>query len=461
MNRIFDFFDIETVTVDTKNINLSNSKLNPSFYSSNQAFINGLKTKPLDELCEDIFNPPVFKREFIDDATECRYFASAEISSLEPEINFITNEQADRLNLRVRKNWILITGFGTIGNIRIVDKIIENYAVANNVARIVPKQNLIGFIAAFLSSNYGKKLLNDFAAGAVVKYIEAPQISQIPIPILSEEIIEKTNEFYLKTVRCREEAHTLLDKAKSLVLTYNHLPPLEEAELETLDPDKETDLRLVSSAEFTDDFRLDAHFYNPMAALAVRNIREKTSNFQELFKSAESIFMRNRFSRNYVEKEQGLPFLSGKNIIQIRPEQKYISLTETNEIDELRVKKGWILITRSGTLGRVGFVWNNYEDYTATEDIIRVSPNENIDPGYLYSFLSSEYGYHQIIKYKHGAVIDHITPEQIADIVIPIPNENEIKEIGDLVRQAYDLRAEAIRLEDEAQEILTKALTGK
>jgi len=75
--------------------------------------------------------------------------------------------------------------------------------------------------------------------------------------------------------------------------------------------------------------------------------------------------------------------------------------------------------------------------------------------------LSSEYGYHQILRYKHGAVIDHITPEQIEKILIPISEDYQVKEIGDLVRQAYDLRAEAIRLEDEAQEILTQALTGK
>ncbi|GAI02255.1 unnamed protein product, partial [marine sediment metagenome] len=30
--------------------------------------------------------------------------------------------------------------------------------------------------------------------------------------------------------------------------------------------------------------------------------------------------MCDRFSRNYVDKEYGRPFLSGKNIIQIRPD---------------------------------------------------------------------------------------------------------------------------------------------
>ena len=63
------------------------------------------------------------------------------------------------------------------------------------------------------------------------------------------------------------------------------------------------------------------------------------------------------------------------------------------------------------------------------------------------------------MRYKHGAVIDHLTPEQVEEIFFPILPDKQQKEIGDLVRKAYDLRAEAIRLEDEAQEILTQALT--
>ncbi len=85
--------------------------------------------------------------------------------------------------------------------------------------------------------------------------------------------------------------------------------------------------------------------------------------------------------------------------------------------------------------------------------------HQEIDEASLYSFLSSDYGYHQLLRYKHGAVIDEITEDQISKTIVPIPDVKYQKEIGDLVRKAYDLRAEAIKLEDEAQEILTKALT--
>ena len=75
-------------------------------------------------------------------------------------------------------------------------------------------------------------------------------------------------------------------------------------------------------------------------------------------------------------------------------------------------------------------------------------------------FLSSEYGYHQLLRFKHGAVIDEITEDQIGKTVIPKPDKIQQNQIGDLVRKAYDLRAEAIKLEDEAQELLQKELSS-
>lgn len=454
MNAILDKYDVDFLIVSSKKLNLTECRIDPQFFSLNQSFIEGLETKPLSEFCLDIFNPPVFKREFLEDKNECRYLASAEIVSLEPELTYITNTQANNLQLKVKKNWVLVTGFGTVGSIRIVDDIINDFAVANNVARIITKKGYEGFIAAYLASNYGNKLLNDYAAGAVVKYIEAPQISKIPVPVLIETEIQEINDRYLNSVSCRENANLLLEEAQRLLYKFNNLPTLSTENIETLDPLKESEIRNTNISEFTTSYRLDAHFYNPIANKIINNITSKNKRLSEI---TSSIFMCDRFNRNYVEDGYGLRFLSGKNTIQIRPDVKYISITETVSIDHLKLKQNWITITRSGTLGRVCFVWNNYEGYTATEDIIRVVPSDEIDGGYLYAFLSSDYGFHQILKYKHGAVIDHLAPEDMKHIVVPICDQQ--KQIGDLVRQAYDLRAEAIRLEDEAQLILTQALT--
>lgn len=457
--KVLDLFDLETTIVDSAIISLDESRIDPQFFSSNQLFIDNLDTKPLSHFCEEIFNPGVFKREFLEDPNECRYLASAEIASFEPEITYITNSQANALRLRVKKGWILITGFGTIGSIRITDSIIDGYAVANNVTRAIVKDKYKGFIAAFLASEYGNKLLNDYAAGAVVKYIEAPQISKIPVPIINESIISEIDTKYLKAVTCREQSHELLKKANAWVLQYNNLPPLSSIIPETLDADGELKIRMTGLDEFTQDYRLDAHFYNPMATLIEDLIMNSKITYKRLNEVCEEIRMSPLFVRNYVEEKYGTKYIAGKHISQIRKSFKYISNSETNEMEDHILHYGWTLMTCAGTIAKCGYV-NEELDGATAQDLMRIVPNRSLVNGeYVYAWLSSDYGKELAKRQKYGAVVDRISPEQTGEILISLPSEKQQKEIGDLVRQAYELRAEAIRLEDEAQELLTQALT--
>ncbi len=462
MEKVFEYFDEIVVREIASNKTFKGEyRIDPGYYSSSENIIHEIDTKPLIEFCEDIFNPPVFKREFQESSDGCRYLASAEIISLNPEVTFISNSQADNLNLRIKKGWILVTGFGTIGSIRIVDNVINNYAVANNVARIIPKETFVGFLAAYLESPIGNQLLNNYAAGAVVKYIEAPQISKIPVPVFEPNVVESINERYLNAVTLREEATHLLQEANGLVSEYNSLPALNTEDADFFDPQKLIQTRKLNSSSILGEYRLDAHFYNPIADLAASNIRAFSNGHKQISEITSNIFYLNRFSRTFVKKEYGIPYLAGKDITKIRPnEMSYLSKQETEGLSNYFLEKGWILLTCSGTIGRTCFIWENYEKFVATHDIIRIVPNSSIDAGYLSAFLSSDYGYHQIMRYKHGAVIDHITPDQVALVVVPIPsNEKNQEIIGDKVRLAYEKRAEAIRLEDEAQDILKQTLT--
>ena len=351
---------------------------------------------------------------------------------------------------------------GILGQILLVGKMLDGATTSDHLLRFTPNQNKInlGYLTAFLMSDLCKGQLLRNAAGAVIPSIRPAALKNLQIPLLNIELQKRIGEMIVTAVEDREKAISLLVEARSLVLQYNNLPHVSEEQIEILGLNKETEIRFNNQSGFTDDFRLDAHFYNPMAKLIVSNIVEFTDRFKNLFNVAECTFKGSRAIRNYVEKDHGIPFLSGKNIVQIRPDFKYISKTETSNLNEMIVKQNQILISRSGTLGRTIFVWKNYEGFAASEHLIRVISNSKlIDPAYLYAFLSTEYGYYQLLRYKHGSVIDEITEDQISKSVIPIPSEKKQNEIGNLVRQAYDMRVEAIRLEDEAQDLLTKALT--
>ncbi len=446
--------------VDSEKVVSGDTRLDSSHFIDDVSYTvnSNLGFTTLSEFIQDVEEPTLFTRIYCDKEFGVPYISSSEMSEIEPPVDsrFISKTLTKNIEQYIiKRGQILVSAAGTVGSIVVATEELDGVAGTSDILRINLDQiKYLGFIYTYLTSSFGANELSNLAYGAIIKRVRGFQLAELKTPIINDSVVGKMNQMIVTALENRDEANRLIKQARSLVLQYNNLSPLSNIKPETLDADGEVEIRMTGLDEFTQDYRLDAHFYNPTAKYAVDSV---SSNGKTLGELCESIFMCDRFNRNYVEGNYGLPFLSGKNTIQIRPDVKYISLSETNSIESLQLKKGWITITRSGTLGRVCYIWNNYEDFTATEDLIRVVASDEIDSGYLYAFLSSDYGFHQILRYKHGAVIDHLAPEDLNSIVVPICKQQ--KEIGDLVRKAYELRAEAIKLEDEAQELLTQALT--
>jgi type I restriction enzyme S subunit len=356
------------------------------------------------------------------------------------------------------KGDVLISSAGTVGLYDFVWGNHEGKLASQHILRIRAKEGRVqpGYLYAYLSSPLALSMITNQSAGSIIVTLYTEHLAELSLPRLSARLESLIHVRIVQSFSCRSECRELLQETRSSAVEANALAPLPDETEE--EPEC---LGVPSGLAATGEHRLDAHFYNAAANLAVVNIRKSRSEVKTVADVAQVIFTGGRLKRNYVESTHGVPFLSGKNIIQIRPTGlKYLSNLQMADLDELILKRECTLITRSGTIGRTCFVWRNYEDYAASEDVLRAIPDESkIDPGYLYAFLSSRYGYEQILRYRHGSVIDHVTDTHIENVVVPCPSREEQTAIGDKVREAYEKRAEAIRLEDEAQAILMKELT--
>ena len=175
--------------ISIKKLNKKGCRFEGEHYLNDDSFlsmkIEDLKNVITLESIAQVFNPPVFRRQFCSKSNKSvPYFQSSEVQNASEETNvYIFGEQARRLNLLVNKGDILITGFGTIGNTRLVNKHQDQVCYANNVCRVRTNEGVsMGYIYAFLSSRYGKAQLNKNGSGSVVRYIEAPGIKKTLIP---------------------------------------------------------------------------------------------------------------------------------------------------------------------------------------------------------------------------------------------------------------------------------------
>jgi len=368
----------------------------------------------------------------------------------------------------IKKDNIVVSRSGRVGEAYWVDKKLDGVLVGDSF-RVAPKK--AGdrfFLYALLTSSMTRDFLSGSAYGSVVDHASLDQLRRFPIPPINAAAKKLISERVQRALQCREDAHELLHDSQDHLRIANGLTPLTE-HTEPEFAESSVVHTYVSSSEALDstegasEFRLEAHFHNPTARSAIRRILSCRSSTKTVRELSRDVIMGSRFKRNYVEASYGTPFLSGRSIVQIRPtDLKYLSNSQTDDLSEMLVKRGWILVTCSGTIGRTCFVWKNFEDYAASQHILRVLPNEDeVDPAYLYAFLSSEYGYEQIIRFRHGSVIDEITDEQLKKVIVPLPSPAQQKEIGNLVRQAYEKRADALRLEDEAQKILMREINAR
>jgi type I restriction enzyme S subunit len=461
--NLFENFQVGFL-VNSLNVVAGDMRLDSSHFVDDSNIVLNCKIqfRPLIDLIDGVEEPKLFTRIYCDEKYGLPYISSSEMSQIEPPVNsrFISKTLTSNINqYKIKRGQILVSAAGTVGSIVLATKELDGVAGTSDILRInVDAKTNLGFVYTYLTSSFGANELANLAYGAIIKRIRGFQLSDLKTPIIDNDNKLKMNELVLAALDNRDKANILIKQSRQLVLKYNNLPELLQIKKQSL-------FRITNLSEFTDDYRLDSHFYNPMAEEAAQNIQNCSYEFRKLKDDIiEKIYYLNRFTRTFVEKGFGIPYMAGKDIIKIRPtDVSYLSSSVTQGLDDYRLKRGWILMTCSGTssgsLGSTCLIHKNYENWVGTHDLIRIVSKHDFDSGYLYAFLSSDYGYYQTLRYKHGAVIDHLTPEQVAEILIPIPSKVQQNQIGDLVRQAYDLRAEAIRLEDEAQALLTQALT--
>lgn len=180
-------------------------------------------------------------------------------------------------------------------------------------------------------------------------------------------------------------------------------------------------------------------------------------------KAAKRIFIGGRTRRIYVkDREHGIPFLSSSDILQADLENvKLVSKKYTSNIEEMKLQKGWTLITRSGTIGNCAFANAKHAQKLASEHVIRLVPNNILREGYIYAYLASKQGYSLLTQGTFGAVIQHIEPAHVASLPIPVAPESFQQEVDDLIQESARLREEAASLLEESVEYFNKRYTIK
>ena len=203
--------------------------------------------------------------------------------------------------------------------------------------------------------------------------------------------------------------------------------------------------------------RLDGSFYSQEAVAAQRVVNDCGFESARLDRLVANLYILGRFKRIYAtDKKSGWAYLSASDSLDFRPvSDEWIAKDHApKDADRHFAKQGWLLISSSGSVGRLVIVTKRLEKFFLTHDLIRVVPADQMPIGYLYAFLSTWIGQALLAKDQYGSAIKHLEPHHVASVPIPLLPRKTQMDIHENIMRAYALREEANNLLDNANEFL-------
>lgn len=163
--------------------------------------------------------------------------------------------------------------------------------------------------------------------------------------------------------------------------------------------------------------RIDANFYakDVIASMVLlRKLKKKKIKVTTIGNVTKKIFYPGRFTRQLVHKKLGNPFLTPSEVFMFLPASKKFIIDYPEELD---IDTNWLLLTRSGSVGRCLITTKLLKKFVLSDDLIRIVPEKDI--GYIYAYLSTKMGQTFLTKDQYGATVKHIEPMHVNNIPIP------------------------------------------
>jgi Restriction endonuclease S subunits len=398
------------------------------------------------------------KRRYVskDEMGAVGFLGSSEMLDCKPEpVKFMINDDKVK-DIRIKKNTILISRSGTVGNVTYVGDTLSNFLVSEHAIRMECKE-YAGYVYTFLKSKIGKQMICSTQYGAVVQEIEPEHLATVPIPDAPAELKRKIHNLIIRSFELRDESNKLIDQATTLLVEELQLPKVSAFDVNLYNKEASVDTFSVKLSNVAG--RFDASYHVPIVDAIIKHLQKYAMEVTTVgdTRISKEVVLPGRFKRVYVDEGYGRVLIGGKQLHELDPSgKKYLSTTKHDRIlDKLEVHENTTLITRSGTIGKVALVPRHWEHWVPSDHIIRVIPASKGIAGYLYIYLMSDYGSRLITRFTYGSVVDEIDDDHVRAIPVPLLKSCELQQqINDLALVANQKRFEAYQLEQEALRIM-------
>lgn len=145
----------------------------------------------------------------------------------------------------------------------------------------------------------------------------------------------------------------------------------------------------------------------------------------------------------------------------------FIPANRYNESPEIMLQIGDILISKDGTIGKVGYVdkLNKPTSVASGIFIVRNLKPQVVSTIFIYCLLTSSYFKEFIASRTEGSVIPHLYQKDFVTLEVPLLSEKQLRYFNDTVTPLFDMyfanQRENLRLSEVRDVLLPKLISGE
>ncbi len=196
-----------------------------------------------------------------------------------------------------------------------------------------------------------------------------------------------------------------------------------------------------TKSEIKDHYNINPQHYSPKLNAALNSVLafDNLDNWSTTIGQLESdikIYMGPRWNSSSIkvdnpsDKSKLMPYLTANGALEMRRFSiKWIDVSKANKqqkacIDMLRVQEGDILITRSGTIGKMTYATKQLaEQFLVSDDLVRIRVKDDNLRAYLVAYFSSSTALSLMLLDEYGSVQQHLQPRHIQEMIVPVPSD--------------------------------------
>lgn len=389
------------------------------------------------------------------------FLAATQVFDLRPvSRKFLSLNRTDDANNRfVNPGTIVVTCSGSVGRATLATDAISRVLISHDLLRVEPiDQPLWGWTYAYLRSGMARAMMTSAKYGHIIKHLEPSHLCALPTPRPTDDIAQRLQREAEKVLRARNRAVALVQEAEDL---FEH----------AVGKPKSLDFGEVGFSVRASSFamgrrRLEGIFNNPAVHTLNAHFQKNKLRTTSLVQAGFDVWLPTRFRR--IPAEEGVQLVGSADLFEINPDlEKRIAEVDFGDRNSGRVKRGWLLLARSGQTyglnGTLAMANAFHEGKVISDHVIRIAPTNKCDarPGFVYTALSHPVLGRPLVKsLAYGSSIPEIDPGDIAAMQFPRLDNSVETEIADKAEEGAKLFAEADILENDMSARVDGLLEG-